>query len=193
MISARLKAELEVRYAEPHRHYHTMVHVRALLDHAAACHDDLDDPGVVEAAIWFHDAVYDSRAKDNEARSAALAAEMLKGRMARERLRKVVAMIEATASHKLPELPGRAGLDAALFLDIDLSILGAPAEVFDACEHNVRLEYAWVPDDRWRRGRAAVLAGFLERPRLFLTERFHRLLDMPARENLRRSLAVLTP
>ncbi len=44
-----------------------------------------------------------------------------------ERLTRIVAMIEATATHALPDLGDEAATrDAAFFLDMDLSILGAP-------------------------------------------------------------------
>ncbi|RJF86993.1 hypothetical protein D3874_08160 [Oleomonas cavernae] len=188
LIDDALKADLLARYGEAGRHYHGMGHIQALLglarDHAGI----LSDPGVVEAAIWFHDAVYDTRAKDNEGRSAALAALLLKDRLAPARLAAVVAMIEATATHQVPAIGGE---DAALFLDMDLSILGEAPAVFDAYEQGVRLEYAWVADDRWRQGRAAVLAGFLGRPRIFHTDIFRDRYEAPARANIRRSLARL--
>jgi predicted metal-dependent HD superfamily phosphohydrolase len=188
LIDETLKADLLARYGEAGRHYHGLGHIEALLglmrDHGRA----LSDPEVVEAAIWFHDAVYDTRAKDNEAQSAALAALLLKDRLAPARLAAVVAMIEATASHRVPAIGSE---DAALFLDMDLSILGEAPAVFDAYEQGVRLEYRWVPDDRWRQGRAAVLAGFLDRPRIFHTDIFGDRYEAPARDNIRRSLARL--
>ena len=85
-----------------------------------------DDPEAVEAAIWFHDAIYDSKAKDNEAQSAALAEKKLAGRADPDRLRRILAMIIATATHELPRFDDAHSIrDAALFLDMDLSILGA--------------------------------------------------------------------
>src|SRR5690606_36175629 len=121
----------------------------------------------VEAAIWFHDAIYDSRRSDNETRSAALAADRLSSRASPARLSRIAAMIEATATHTLPDLGDEAASrDAAFFLDMDLSVLGAPRDAFDSYEAAVRREYAWVDDEAWTAGRAAVLRKFLARPRI---------------------------
>ena len=188
LIDDVLKEELVARYREAGRQYHSLSHIQALLGLARHYASLLSDPEAVEAAIWFHDAVYDTHAKDNEAQSAALAAQRLKGRLVPGRLAMVVAMIEATASHQVPEIGGE---DAALFLDMDLSILGEVPEVFDAYEQGVRQEYGWVPQDRWCQGRAAVLAGFLARPRIFHSETFRHRYEAAARANISRSLERL--
>ena len=74
LITAPLRAELMRAYAAPGRHYHGLAHIEALLglaqQHAAA----IADRDAVEAAIRFHDAIYDARRKDNEERSAQSAA-----------------------------------------------------------------------------------------------------------------------
>lgn len=192
LIDAALKAELSGLYAQPGRHYHGLSHIEALLAlldrHRALFHD----PQAAEAAIWFHDAIYDSRRGDNEARSAALAAERLAGRTAAGRVARIVAMIEATATHALPDMAdGDALGDAALFLDMDLAVLGASPEAFAGYEAAVRREYGWVDGPAWARGRAAVLEKFLARPRIFHTETFGRRYEAQARLNLARSLAAL--
>ena len=157
-------------------------------DHRA----ELADPDAVEAAIWFHDAIYDSHGKDNEAQSAVLAADRLKGRTDETRLARIVAMIEATATHEVPDFEDAAARrDAALFLDMDLAILGAPAAAFDAYEAAVRREYGWVSEADWRAGRAAVLRGFLDRPRIFHSDTFAARYEAPARANMERSLITL--
>ena len=101
-------------------------------------------------------------------------------------------MIEATATHALPDPDDKAaGRDAALFLDMDLSILGASPVEFDAYEAAVRREYGWVEEKAWRAGRAAVLEKFLARPHIFHTEAFRQRFEAQARKNLARSLAAL--
>jgi predicted metal-dependent HD superfamily phosphohydrolase len=192
LIDQALKERLSALYQAADRHYHGMAHIEALLALAAEYRPVLTDPEAVEAAVWFHDAIYDSRAKDNETRSAALARESLADRTDADRIERIAAMIEATATHQAPDLGGPGtNRDAALFLDMDLSILGATPPTFDAYERAVRREYAWVDETAWRSGRAAVLKGFLERPHIFHTRQFRERFEDRARENMARSLGRL--
>jgi predicted metal-dependent HD superfamily phosphohydrolase len=192
LIGKQLKKELSALYRAPGRHYHGFAHVEALLALAGEYRGALADPEAVDAAIWFHDAVYDSRRSDSEARSAALAADRLSSTAELDRLARIVAMIEATATHALPDLGDEAASsDAAYFLDMDLSILGAPKAAFDSYEAAVRREYAWVDNNAWRAGRAAVLRKFLVRPNIFHTEAFRERFEAQARENIARSIAAL--
>ena len=192
LIGKALKTELSALYRQPGRHYHGLAHVEGLLALVSHHRTVLADPEAVEAAVWFHDAIYDSRRSDNEARSAALAEEKLGSRVEAVRLSRIVAMIEATATHALPDLGDEAAKrDAAFFLDMDLSILGAPKAAFDSYEAAVRREYAWVDDKAWRSGRAAVLKKFLARPHIFHTEAFRQRFEAKARRNIQRSIAAL--
>ena len=192
LIEGELKNELSALYRAPGRHYHGLAHVEALLALAREYRADLADRQAIEAAIWFHDAIYDSRRSDNEARSAALAAANLALRVEPARLFRITAMIEATATHVLPDLGDEAATrDAAFFLDMDLSILGAPQSAFDSYEAAVRREYAWVNDEAWAAGRAAVLRKFLARPTIFHTEAFRQRFETAARINIARSTAAL--
>ncbi|KAK0717810.1 hypothetical protein B0T26DRAFT_646167 [Lasiosphaeria miniovina] len=198
LLNDALRAELTRMYRAPDRFYHGLSHVDALLGLLATHRAAAADADAVEAAIWFHDAVYDARAAGpaNEVASAALAVARLSElpHVSSDRVAKIAAMIEATASHVVPAaLEGDDGAraDAALFLDMDLSILGAEAQVFDAYEAAVRKEYAWVHDEAWRKGRADVLRRFLGRERIFHSELFRALYEDAARGNLQRSLARL--
>ncbi|MBZ9694137.1 MULTISPECIES: hypothetical protein [unclassified Mesorhizobium] len=193
LIDDALKTELSVLYKAGDRHYHNLTHIEAMLELADDYRTLLDDPEAVEAAIWFHDAVYDSRAKDNEAQSAALAEQKLAGRIDAGRLSRVSAMILATATHQLPLFDDVAATrDASLFLDMDLSILGAAPDAFDAYERAVRHEYGWVEEPMWRAGRGAVLKSFLARPHIFHTQEFRQRFEPQARRNIARSLQALT-
>lgn len=193
LIDDDLKTELSVLYKGGDRHYHNLAHIEAMLALARDYRTLLDDREAVEAAIWFHDAVYDSRAKDNEAQSAALAEQKLAGRIDAGRLSRVSAMILATATHQLPLFDDVAATrDASLFLDMDLSILGAAPDAFDAYERAVRREYGWVEEPMWRAGRGAVLKSFLARPHIFHTQEFRQRFEPQARLNMARSLQALT-
>jgi predicted metal-dependent HD superfamily phosphohydrolase len=78
--------------------------------------------------------------------------------------------------------------DGKLMVDIDLASLGLPPEMFDANGRAIREEYAHVPEDDFRRGRASLLGRFLNRPRIYLTDEFFNRYETQARQNLRRSL-----
>lgn len=193
LIDQDIQAELETFYRASDRHYHGLAHIAALLDLLLQHRAAFSDPQAVEAAIWFHDAIYDSRAKDNEELSAALAADRLKDSADPARLARITAMIKATATHDVPALEDAASAnDAALFLDMDLSILGAEPQKFDAYEQAVRREYGWVVDADWRAGRAGVLRNFLARPRIFHSGIFYERFETQARANLERSLEKLS-
>ena len=192
LIPPQLRAELAAAHRAPGRHYHDLRHVEALLGHASACADAIGDRDAVEAAIWFHDAIYDTRRNDNEERSAALAEARLAGTVEASRVARIAAMIRATAGHVCPDFADAAARrDCALFLDMDLAVLGSADADFDAYEAAVRREYDWVAEPQWRRGRRAVLEGFLARQAIYATARFRASHEARARRNLARALARL--
>jgi predicted metal-dependent HD superfamily phosphohydrolase len=195
LIPAPVRAELVAAYAAPDRHYHGLTHIEALLRLAEAHSALIGDRDAVEAAIWFHDAVYDTRRKDNEAKSAELAIARLAGIAAPDRLAHIAAMIRATADHVVPDFgDGIAASiinDCALFLDFDLAILGSSAAEFAAYEAAVRREYAWVSEPLWITGRRAVLEHFLTRPAIYATAQFRASHEAAARLNLGNALANL--
>lgn len=192
LISDPVRAELVRAYAASGRHYHDLRHIEALLGLAHTCADVIADHDAVEAAIWFHDAIYDTRRHDNEDTSADLATARLAGAAAADRIAHIAAMIRATAGHRVPDFAeAGAAQDCALFLDMDLAILGASPADFDAYEAAVRREYDWVTEPQWRAGRREVLAGFLARTAIYATARFRASHEEAARRNLTRAMARL--
>lgn len=181
---AGLLDELTARYGEAHRAYHTMQHIAecfTTLEPAAALATHL---GEVELALWFHDAVYDTRAHDNEAQSADWArASLLAAGASAGIAERVHELVMATTHRTAPEAP-----DARLVVDVDLSILAAAEPRFAEYERQIRQEYSWVPDDAFRERRAQVLRSFLDRPAIYGTAHFATRLETRARQNLRRSL-----
>lgn len=174
-------------YSGPERHYHNLEHLAEMFRVASRLPDRADDPAAIQLAIWFHDAVYDPRSKENELRSAEWGREALREfKLPAETIRHIEAMILATAKH-LPAVDG----DTQVLLDADLAILGADPKRYDRYAQDIRKEYAWVDDTTYREGRAAVLEAFLKREAIYQTERMREMGEMPARENLRRELDAL--
>ncbi len=174
---------LVAAYTAPERHYHNLEHLLEMFRVAGRLAANTDDPSALQLAIWFHDAVYDSRSRDNETRSAELAVDLLGPiGVPGSTLERVMRLIGATAH--LDSTPG--DRDTAVLLDADLAILGAAAERYTRYASDIRKEYAWVPDDDYRKGRAAVLKKFLDRPRIY----FHQIMIEAGEEQARTNLAL---
>jgi len=181
-----LLAELESRYREPHRAYHTLQHLDECFARLAEAESLAERLAEVRIALWFHDAVYDTRAADNEEASARWARESLEAAGAGEAAARVAELVLATRHAAVP-----VGRDPQLLVDVDLSILGAEEARFDEYERQVRREYEWVAEPAFRAGRARVLESFLARPAIFTTPWFAERLEPRARRNLARSLRAL--
>ncbi|GEM85115.1 HD domain-containing protein [Meiothermus hypogaeus] len=170
--------DLLVRHTEPQRFYHNLAHLNTLLELLPA-------KPHLEFAVWFHDAVYDPTRTDNEAQSAGLAQEsLLRLGVEPSLIQKVTHIIRATQDHQSDDP------DTALFLDADLSILGAEPKIYRAYARAIRQEYAWVPEALFLERRARLLQKFLSRERIYQTEAFAHL-EQPARENLAKELETL--
>ncbi|HEX2175929.1 MAG TPA: metal-dependent phosphohydrolase [Nocardioidaceae bacterium] len=176
-----LRTRLAERYAEPHRYYHDVRHLQEVLRTVDALADEADDVEAVRWAAWFHDAVYDVRRDDNEERSAQLAERELTA-LGHDpgRVTEVARLVRLTATHNAQ--PGDA--NGAVLCDADLWILATDAARHAEYVADVRREYAHVPDDQFRAGRAAVLRALLGLDRLYRTEAAHARWEQPARANL---------
>jgi predicted metal-dependent HD superfamily phosphohydrolase len=187
---ARREAEhikLATAYGAPERHYHNLRHLANLLQQVAAFPQQ--DAVVVGLAIWFHDAVYHALRSDNEVKSAEWALAFLQETsLEPARCERVANLIRRTQDHTQPQPPDDA--DLLLFLDADLSILGAPAAAYWDYAHQVRREYRLVPDLLYRPGRRKVLAKLLAAPVLFHTPALRAELDAAARRNLQAELSA---
>src|SRR3954462_2460057 len=65
-------------YNKPHRAYHNCEHILDCLAEFDSARKFALQAEAIEMAIWFHDVIYDAKAKDNEARSAELAGTVIK-------------------------------------------------------------------------------------------------------------------
>ncbi|MFI8522683.1 hypothetical protein ACIGEZ_33555 [Streptomyces sp. NPDC085481] len=183
---------LLARWSEPQRRYHTVDHLRAVLDRI----DELTDQGgeggeleLVRLAAWFHDAVYLPDRSENEERSAALAERALTeaGLTPRE-VTEVARLVRLTVTHD----PAPGDLNGETLCDADLAILASRPDTYTGYTRAIREEYAFVPDPAFREGRAAILRHLLALPRLFRTPYGAAAWEETARANLERELAQLT-
>ncbi|QDA60651.1 HD domain-containing protein [Hymenobacter jejuensis] len=179
--------QLTEAYDSSSRHYHTFTHIRNVLDDLERHAAQLQDPVVVQLAVWFHDALYNPMRDDNEARSASMAQEFLAHtNLAAARRERVSYLIERTKDHTAPQ--PAADTDLHLLLDADLGILGVSEADYWQYARQVRQEYRLVPDFMYRRGRRKVLEKLLAAPIIYHTADFRNKLEVPARRNLKAEL-----
>jgi predicted metal-dependent HD superfamily phosphohydrolase len=180
-----LGADLLGRWSEPHRHYHDLEHLAEVLTALDELTADAA-PATVRLAAWFHDAIYDPRAHDNEERSAELAAKTLPtAGLASEDVSEVVRLVRLTATHD----PASGDADGMLLCDADLAILGSSPTRYGRYVADVREEYAHVPEAEFRTARDRILQGFVDRSRIYRTDAARDRWESAARRNLTAELA----
>jgi predicted metal-dependent HD superfamily phosphohydrolase len=183
-----LMKELIAAYKEPQRRYHTLQHLTECLALLKGQLHFAEHASEVEIALWFHDAVYDVKAKDNEEKSANWAAKSLdEAGIAHDVIERVRALIMATCHSAKPE-----NADQQLLVDVDLAILGAPRARFIEYEEQVRSEYAWVPDELFRSTRLNILNEFNARRPIYSTSMLRDLFEIQAHDNMNYSIAKLS-
>ena len=184
-----LHAALTAAWAEPHRVYHGTAHLADCLRALDLAPSEGGDPDTAEAALWFHDVVYDPRAADNEERSAEWAAQGLAHVGVPAGTAGEVARLVRLTRHAEAPVPSDA--TGALVCDVDLSVLGRAAADYEAFERGIRAEYAWVPEPVYRAERSRILARLLAREPLYLTTYFRQGCESAARSNLNRAIERL--
>jgi len=199
--------ELVDRWREPHRVYHSRLHLADALDALDLLVAD-GAPGSAwhaAVALWFHDAVHDGEAGRDEQRSAALVGALLDPLLDRVRpsgagevpgalltdadVAEVARLVLVTTDHD-PAADDRTG---ALVSDADLAILGAAPARYARYAAQVRAEYGHVPEDAFRAGRAAVLDQLVGLPRLYRSSVAAARWSEGARRNLTAERATLQP
>lgn len=174
------------KYGETTRFYHDRSHISKCLAEFQKWRSLAIHPAEVEAAIWFHDAIYDPRASNNEEQSAQLAEQCLGSiGVPSDSIARITAMILATKTHEASTI------DVKLMVDVDLGILGASAPVFESYDSNIRKEYHWVPFETYRTERMRVLRSFLDQETIYHTAPVRELYETRARENLKRKIAQM--
>jgi predicted metal-dependent HD superfamily phosphohydrolase len=167
--------DVRQHYVEPNRFYHTLDHIANMLQTIESIGLHAQDPNAVKLAAWLHDVIYDSRASDNEERSAEFAVHLCQ-KLGIPAGHTVASLIMKTKTHDAPD-----DLDAQVLLDADLAVLGASPPTYRKYADNIRLEHAWVPQSEYQTGRRQILSKFLTRPRIY---QFLTHLEEPARQNI---------
>jgi predicted metal-dependent HD superfamily phosphohydrolase len=179
-------AALVDAWAEPHRRYHDLAHLAAVLGVAGELAEHAADPTAVALAAWYHDVAYDPTAADNEEVSAQRAEVGLRGLVPDDRRAEVARLVRLTAGHDA----GDDDADGAVLCDADLAVLAAPAQAYAGYASAVRDEYAHLDDATFTAGRIVVLESLLDLPRLYRTPTAQPW-EATARANLTAELTLL--
>jgi predicted metal-dependent HD superfamily phosphohydrolase len=174
-------------WSEPHRRYHDLSHLAAVLGLVDALAPAADDADAVQLAAWYHDVVYDPRSAENEARSAGRARAGLRGLVSDERVAEVERLVLLTAGHD----PAPDDANGAVLCDADLAVLAAPPEAYAGYASAVRAEYGHLSDADFTAGRIAVLERLLALPALYRLPEDDERWTAAARANLGAELALL--
>lgn len=169
-------------YMDEGRFYHNFSHLGDVFHVRDTVFGEVRDP-ILDAAIWFHDIVYDPMRSDNEELSAQKALEWLGPHPEADRLRE---LILATKSHTASSDRSR-----AILIDCDLSILGASREEYAIYSANIRREYAMVPEELYKQGRLAILKQFVGQSWVFGTVEMRTRFEGRAFDNLCNEIARL--
>ena len=174
-------------WSEPHRRYHDLAHLAAVLGIVEQLAAAAADPAAVRLAAWYHDVAYDPQRSDNEQVSAARARIGLLGLVEEARVAEVERLVLLTAGHD----PQPDDANGAVLCDADLAVLASPAPAYVAYASAVREEYGHLSDDAFTAGRIAVLEHLLALPALFRTPAAAEQWTAPARANLAAELSLL--
>lgn len=172
-------------YSEKQRAYHTVQHIYECLHLLESIQSELNDAHAVALALWFHDAIYDPQAKDNEFKSAELFEQCMAQDLPVNTVQKIKRWILATQKHISTD-----ETDLQFLLDIDLAILAAPSERFMQYEQQIQQEYAWVDPEVYSVKRKEVLAHFYQSEPLYQTDYFQKSFELSAKQNLKSTLGL---
>jgi predicted metal-dependent HD superfamily phosphohydrolase len=173
-------------WSEPHRRYHDLAHLAAVLGLVGAL-PGASDPDAVRLAAWYHDIAYEPERTDNEEVSAARARAGLRGLVPDERVDEVERLVLLTAGHE----PAEDDANGAVLCDADLAVLAGPPDAYAAYASAVREEYAHLSDAEFTAGRISVLEHLLALPTLYRTPEAARLWTERSAANLSAELGLL--
>ena len=186
-LSGKIWKEIETKYSNKNRHYHTLEHLDSILNQLTSIKNQINDWNTILFSLYFHDIVYNVLKKNNEERSAALAEIRMRSiSVQSEIIEKCKDQIIATKAHHISK-----DNDTNYFTDSDLSILGNNPKIYSNYYRQIRKEYSIYPDLIYCPGRIKVLTHFLNMDRIFKTDYFFEKFEIQARENLKTELEGL--
>ncbi len=187
-LKQKVFLDLVRAYSSVGRFYHTLEHIQHILEIIEQMRSLAVNFPTIQLAAWFHDVIYDSKAKDNEERSADYAVVSLtKLKIPSTTVERVRRLILSTKTHQTL----LTDIDTQILLDSDLSILGSSEWKYRTYAQAIRKEYSWLSSELYRTGRKQVLLKFLQRERIYFTNQIFVKLEGRARENMQAELAVL--
>lgn len=175
-------------YSSSDRYYHTLkhiYHVLKIIDNLQAYTKNL---ATVQLAAWFHDVIYDTKAQNNEEKSADYACQLLSSLgIPFSNITAVTCLIINTKNHQA----AADDFDSQVLLDADLAILAANPVYYREYANAIRQEYAWVSEAEYIVGRKQVLERFLQRQRIYFTTLMFEVAEKAARCNLNAEIQCL--
>jgi predicted metal-dependent HD superfamily phosphohydrolase len=180
-------AAVVAAWGEPHRRYHDLAHLAAVLGLVGELEAAAADPAAVRLAAWYHDVVYDPQRSDNEQVSAERARAGLRGLVPGERVAEVARLVLLTTGHD----PAPDDANGAVLCDADLAVLAGPPDAYATYASAVREEYRHLSDAEFTAGRIAVLEHLLALPALYRLPAVAGTWTPRARANLTAELTLL--
>jgi predicted metal-dependent HD superfamily phosphohydrolase len=175
-------------WSEPHRHYHSVTHLRDILAGVDELADLADDADAVRLAAWYHDCVYRGLPDDEERSAVRAERDLSRLGVAPPLVDEVARLVRMTVSHD----PAPGDHNAEVLSDADLAALALPTESYRRNSEAIRDEYAHIPDEVFRKGRRQVLQALLGGSGVFRTEAGRQRWEAAAQRNLRDELADLS-
>lgn len=191
MISLSEMSMLTTLYTQPHRKYHNINHINDCLTELeqfpANCLEGFSyrDRQIVEASIWYHDAVYNPYSTMNEANSAKLISERYQYALFEDISKTVL----ATAKHLQTQTDLL--LATQVMLDIDLSGLGKPWAIYVKNGFNIRDEYYNTTDYDFLHGRMKFLETINNRETFYYTNYFKNKYHEQSKLNVEHEIRII--
>jgi predicted metal-dependent HD superfamily phosphohydrolase len=180
---------IKQRYSEGGRFYHNLKHIENCLMEFREVETKLSNPRVVVLALLFHDIIYNPQAKQ------PLANETASWEMAKQINTLNPEDHSAIMNHILytsHQYTGDGDSDTDYICDIDMAILGYPEHQFEEYEHNIRREYAFASDEKYKAGRIQFLQTLLSSEYIFKTDYFKNKYEISARRNIKKLIRQLS-